>query len=47
MNIQDWLEDRIILKVYGGSHSYGTNTPTSDVDVRGGMYSSKKLYYRN
>jgi len=35
MDIQDWLEDRIILKVYGGSHSYGTNTPTSDIDVRG------------
>jgi len=34
-NIQDWLNDRIILKVYGGSHSYGTNTPNSDIDIRG------------
>lgn len=26
---------KIIYKVISGSHSYGTNTPTSDVDVRG------------
>jgi predicted nucleotidyltransferase len=25
----------IIYKVISGSHSYGTNTPTSDVDIRG------------
>lgn len=27
--------DRIIFEVIGGSHAYGTNTPTSDKDIRG------------
>ena len=35
IDTNDWLEDRIILKVYGGSTSYGTSTSTSDVDIRG------------
>ena len=26
---------KIILLAYGGSHAYGLNTPTSDIDVRG------------
>lgn len=29
------LGKNIILLGYGGSHSYGTNVPTSDVDIRG------------
>jgi len=29
------LGDRIIFLTLGGSYSYGTNTPTSDVDIRG------------
>lgn len=29
------LGDNIILLAYGGSHSYGTNTEDSDVDIRG------------
>lgn len=29
------LGDRIMFLTLGGSHSYGTNVPTSDVDVRG------------
>lgn len=29
----------IIMLGYGGSHAYGTNTPTSDIDIRG--------FYRN
>ncbi len=31
----DFIKDRLILKVYAGSHSYGTNTPESDEDFRG------------
>ena len=30
-----WLKDRTILLVKAGSHAYGTNTPTSDLDIRG------------
>lgn len=29
------LGDNIILLGYGGSHAYGTNVPTSDIDIRG------------
>jgi len=29
------LGDHIVLLTYGGSHSYGTNIATSDVDIRG------------
>ena len=29
------LGDNIILLVMGGSHAYGLDTPTSDVDIRG------------
>lgn len=29
------LQDRIMFLVYGGSYAYGTNTPTSDIDIRG------------
>ena len=28
-----WIEDNIILKVYRGSHSYGTSHETSDIDL--------------
>ena len=36
LTIQD-LRDRnlILLESISGSHAYGLNTPTSDVDVRG------------
>ena len=30
-----WLEDRTILLTVHGSHAYGLNTPTSDLDVKG------------
>lgn len=30
-----WAEDNLILKTLGGSHAYGLNTPTSDMDFRG------------
>lgn len=29
------LKDRIMFLTLGGSHAYGTSTPTSDVDIRG------------
>lgn len=38
------LGDRIIFFTLGGSHAYGTNTPTSDVDIRGcAMNSASEL----
>lgn len=30
-----WLQERTIVLMRHGSHAYGTNTPTSDVDVKG------------
>jgi predicted nucleotidyltransferase len=30
-----WAKDRVILLAKAGSHAYGTNTPTSDLDYRG------------
>lgn len=30
-----WLTDRTILLVTHGSHAYGLNTPTSDIDLKG------------
>lgn len=35
MNVTPFSEDNIIVKMYAGSLAYGTNLPTSDVDVRG------------
>ena len=35
LKTEERLKDNIILLGLGGSHSYGTNIPTSDVDVRG------------
>lgn len=35
MDVTKWLEDQTILKVYRGSHAYGTNTETSDIDIGG------------
>lgn len=29
------VKDNLILLTYGGSHAYGTNTSTSDIDLRG------------
>ena len=35
LRTNEHLGDNIILLALGGSHAYGTNTPTSDLDVRG------------
>jgi hypothetical protein len=34
-DVTKWVEDRTILKVYRGSHAYGTNHKDSDVDLGG------------
>ena len=35
LKTEERLKDNIMLLGLGGSHSYGTNVPTSDIDVRG------------
>ena len=35
LRTNDHLGDRIMFLTLGGSHAYGTNVETSDVDVRG------------
>ena len=35
LKTNEHLGDNIILLALGGSHAYGTNTPTSDLDIRG------------
>ena len=32
---EDRLGDNIMLLAFGGSHAYGTNGPSSDIDIRG------------
>ncbi len=34
-DVEAWLEDRIILKVYKGSHAHGTSHADSDIDIGG------------
>lgn len=43
----DHLGDRIILIGLGGSHAYGTNNETSDIDVRGCALNSKEEILTN
>lgn len=35
MKAQDVVQQNLIVKMYSGSHAYGTALPTSDVDFRG------------
>ena len=35
LRINEHLKDRLLFLALGGSYAYGTNTDTSDVDVRG------------
>lgn len=39
-----WLEDRTILLTKAGSHAYGTNTPESDLDIKGVAIPPKEYY---
>lgn len=43
MNFKE-AEQRLILKCIAGSHSYGTNIETSDIDIRG-IFIAPKEYY--
>lgn len=43
----DHLGDRIILIGLGGSHAYGTNNETSDLDVRGCALNNKEEILTN
>lgn len=43
----DHLGDRIILIGLGGSHAYGTNNETSDLDIRGCALNSKEEILTN
>lgn len=39
-----WIKDRTVLLVRHGSHAYGTNTPTSDFDVKGVCIPTKQYF---
>lgn len=40
-----WLKERTLYLSRHGSHAYGTNTPTSDLDVRGFAIPPKEYFY--
>lgn len=40
----DWLQKRTIYLTRHGSHAYGTNTPASDVDIRGVAVAPREYY---
>jgi hypothetical protein len=40
----EWLPERTIYLTRHGSHSYGTSTPTSDLDIRGVAIAPKEYY---
>jgi len=42
LNTNEHLSDNIMFLVYGGSHAYGTSTPTSDIDIRGCAFNRKQ-----
>jgi predicted nucleotidyltransferase len=41
----EWLPDRTIFMTKGGSHAYGTNLPTSDLDIRGICIPPKEYFH--
>lgn len=41
---QKWVIDRTIFLTKHGSHAYGTNLPTSDIDIRGVVVAPKEYY---
>jgi predicted nucleotidyltransferase len=40
-----WLEDNTIFLCVHGSNAYGTNTPESDIDIRGIVIPPKEYYF--
>lgn len=42
LSTNSFLQDNIILLGYGGSIAYGTNLPTSDIDIRGAALRSPR-----
>lgn len=47
LRTNEHLGDNIILLTFGGSYAYGTNTDTSDVDIRGCALNSKEEILTN
>lgn len=43
---EEMVRDNLIVKHFAGSRAYGTNLPTSDVDIRG-IFLADDLYYRS
>ncbi|MCL2045570.1 MAG: nucleotidyltransferase domain-containing protein [Oscillospiraceae bacterium] len=41
LRTNEHLKGRLIFLTYGGSHAYGTNTPKSDIDIRGVAFNRK------
>lgn len=42
MNAQDLIKNNLLVRHLGGSHAYGMNTPTSDVDYRGIFFAPER-----
>lgn len=45
MDVQRWIKDRTIMMTLGGSHAYGLNGPTSDMDYRGVAIAPREYYF--
>ena len=41
LNTNEHLKGKLVFLTFGGSHAYGTSTPTSDIDIRGCAFNSK------
>ena len=41
LRTNEHLKSKLIFLTFGGSHAYGTNTPDSDIDIRGVALNSK------
>ena len=43
---EEMLQDQLLVRHMAGSRAYGTNLPTSDVDIRG-IFVADELYYKS
>lgn len=43
MDAQQLIKDNLLVRMLAGSHAYGTNLPTSDVDYRGLFFAPQKF----